>query len=66
MEIAIAPAAPMVLRLSSLLLAALVCTAHAAPIEGLSADEQRWIARHPVVHYAFNPRSPPFSYEERG
>ncbi len=56
----------MVLRLSSLLLAALVCTAHAAPIEGLSADEQRWIARHPVVDYAFNPRSPPFSYEERG
>ncbi|HXZ49528.1 MAG TPA: diguanylate cyclase [Usitatibacter sp.] len=41
-------------------------SARAAPAPSFTAQEQRWIAEHPVVDYGFNPRAPPFSFEDHG
>ncbi len=62
----------MILESPSLLrvLAALAALAAVAPARAsdsiFTPAERAWIAAHPVVDYAFNPRAAPFSFEEHG
>lgn len=54
------------LRLLPGLFFAAVLSARAAPTLDLTPEERAWIAEHPIVDYAYNPRAAPFSFESGG
>jgi diguanylate cyclase (GGDEF)-like protein len=53
------------LLLAAIFVASITPSRGQAPLD-LTPEERAWIAQHPVVDYAYNPRAAPFSFESSG